>query len=108
MKTLNKNYKIIKLKSGNVVIPIIPLPKYYVSDDIILIEYDVRNIMKEISDGSITAEIINELQIRDEANNILVFGEDGRLTTSPRGFDLMTNITFSMLRNEKIKKMVSK
>ena len=66
MKTiLNNNYKVIKVKSGHVVIPIIPTPKYYIGE-VELTEYDVRNIQREVALGHLSHEAANELNITDE------------------------------------------
>lgn len=100
MKTLNKNFKIVKVNKGAVVIPIIAAPKYFIND-IELTEYDVRNIQLEVALGNIDYNVANELQIKDENGLIFKFREDGKLINSPKGYDILSNIVLKMLKQNK-------
>lgn len=97
--TLNKNYRIVKVKSGNVVIPIIPTPKYFIGD-VVLSEYDVRNLQKEVAIGNISSEVANELEIKDEAGTVFNFREDGVLTNTVKGYDTISKMVLSMLNKK--------
>jgi len=100
MKALNKNFKIVKVNKGVVVIPIIAAPKYFINN-IELTEYDVRNIQLEVALGNIDYNIANELQIKDENNLVLKFREDGKLENSPKGYNILSDMVLKMLRINK-------
>jgi hypothetical protein len=102
MKVLNNNYKVIKIKSGHVVIPIIPPPKYYIGE-VELTEYDVRNIQLEVALGNLSHTTANELEIVDENGVVFNFREDGKLINKVKGYDTISNMVLDMIREDRKK-----
>ena len=100
MKVLNNNYKVIKVKSGHVVIPIITPPKYYIGE-VELTEYDVRNIQLEVALGNISHETANELNIVDELGQVFNFREDVKLINNVYGYDRISRMVLSMIREDR-------
>jgi hypothetical protein len=100
MKILNNNYKVIKVKSGHVVIHIIPTPKYYIGE-VELTEYDVRNIQREVALGNLSHEAANELNIVDEIGVVFNFREDGVLVNNVYGYDRISRMVLDMIKKQK-------
>lgn len=100
MKILNKNYKVIKVKSGYVVIPIIATPKYYIGE-VELTEYDVRNIQREVCLGNLSYEAANELNIVDEIGVVFNFREDGVLVNNVYGYDRISRMVLDMIKKNR-------
>lgn len=105
MKALNNNYKLVKIKSGYVVIPIIKPPKYFIGD-LELTEYDVRNIQLEVSLGNLSHIIANELRIVDEIGEVFNFREDGKLINKVKGYDTIPNMVLNMIREDRKNKQL--
>ena len=105
MKILNNNYKLVKIKSGYVVIPIISPPKYYIGE-IELTEYDVRNIQLEVSLGNLSHTIANELRIVDEIGEVFNFREDGCLINNVKGYNIISNMVLDMMRQNRKNKQL--
>jgi len=96
METLNKNYKVFTTPLGNVVIPIIKQPYYFIQG-FALTEYDVRNIQLEVASGNISHEVANALKITDENNEAFNFREDGILINSPKGYRIISEMALKLL-----------
>jgi hypothetical protein len=102
MKLLNKNFKLVKIKGGVIAIPIITPPQYFIND-IVLTEYDVRNLQLEVCRGNITHVQANQLEVKDENGLIFNFREDGRLTNTPKGYDTTSRMVLEMFKIDKLK-----
>jgi hypothetical protein len=87
------------------VVDIITPPTYTCQGEI-LTEYDVRNIQVQVSDGNITSDVANMLDIKDSNGQSLKFREDGVLVNSPAGFDIASGMTLRILRNKRIKNQI--
>lgn len=99
---LNSNYKVVKVKSGYVVIPIIKPPKYFIGE-VELTEYDVRNLQREVAVGNLSHEAANELNITDEIGEVFNFREDGCLVNKVYGYDRISNMVLDMIRENRKK-----
>lgn len=100
--SLNRNREIFKVGNQHVVIDRINPPKYYIGD-VDFTEYDLRNLQRQVCYGEISHEVVNGLNITDEGGNVIVFREDGKLYNTPMGYGVMSEMTLSMLRKDRVK-----
>lgn len=99
-KVLNKNYKIVETDLGLIVIPIIDIPKYFI-EDLVLTEYDTRNIQKEVACGNLSKEEADSLNIKDNNGNIFKFNEDGSLINTPEGYGILSRMVLDIIAHSK-------
>ena len=97
---LNKNKKLFQVDGDMVVVDVVTPPTYTCQGEI-LTEYDVRNIQVQVSDGNITSDVANMLDIKDSNGQSLKFREDGTLLNSPAGYDITSGMSLKIIRNQR-------
>jgi hypothetical protein len=102
MKVLNANKLALTCKYGVIIVDVIKPPTFHCGE-LLISEYDLRNLQLELANGNICYGDVQDLTIIDEYGVPVIFNEDGTLSSNHAGLSIMSDLVLGVVRKARNK-----